>query len=123
MDEKILLGDLIYQLHKKETFYGKQELWSDPFANFSASTKETIAQKESRFVNGLRKKKIIREDIDDVICVLGDWKGVTEGIFFTTKAIYVDSSKNKGKSFRVRYDDITELKYYKWTRRIAYNRL
>lgn len=113
MRDKIVLADAIYQLHKKEPFYRESKFWSEPFANFSASTKETIEEKAPRFVKDLKKKQIIREEIDDLICILGDWASVCEGIIFTTKAIYVNTPKNDPKKFRVRYDDITELNLLK----------
>ena len=94
-------------------------MWSSPFATFSASTKESISQKAPKFIKDLKGKKILREDIEDLICVLGDWDTVAEGIFFTTKAIYVSSPKNKEKRFRVRYDDIIELKHYPGIRELA----
>ena len=55
-----------------------------------------------------------------MICVLGDWDNVDtcEGIFFTTKAIYVNSPKNDEKRFRVRYDDIKELDLLKLTNKL-----
>lgn len=111
-NDHILLGDFIYQLHKKEPFYGKSIAWSSPICVFSASTEKTIAQKIPKFIRDLKNKKILREDVDDLICVLGDWTEVAEGIFFTSKAIYVNSPKNQDKKFRVRYDDITSMTYY-----------
>ena len=111
MNERELLGDVIYQLHKKYPLYGEKSLWSSPFASFSASTKKSISEKVPKFIKDLKAKKILREDTDDLICVLGDWDSVSEGIFFTTKALYVNSPKNHSKKFRVRYDDITKLTY------------
>ena len=119
MNEKELLADVVYQIHKKYSFYGEKSMWSSPFATFSASTKESISQKAPKFIKDLKGKKILREDIEDLICVLGDWDTVAEGIFFTTKAIYVSSPKNKEKRFRVRYDDIIELKHYPGIRELA----
>ena len=119
MDEKTLFGDVIYQIHKKYSFYGQNKMWSSPFATFSASTNETISQKAPKFIEDLKNKKIIREDIEDLICILGDWYTVAEGIFFTTKAIYINSPKNQDKKFRVRYDDIVEIKHYLSIQEIA----
>lgn len=111
MNDALLLGDFIYQLHKKYPFYGEKQFWSSPFATFSASTSETISQKAPKFIKVLKREGILREDIDDLICILGDWKDISEGVFFTSKAIYVNSPKNKDERFRVRYDDIVKLKY------------
>lgn len=61
MSEKELLGDVIYQLHKKYSFYGQKKMWASPVATFSVSTKESIAQKMPKFIKDLEKKKIIRE--------------------------------------------------------------
>lgn len=112
IDERMILGDFIYQLHKREPFYGQKSFWSEPLCVFSASTQESIAEKVPKFIKSLREKKILREDINDLICVLGDWNEIAEGIFFTSKAIYVNSPKNEDKKFRVRYDDITDMTYY-----------
>jgi|LSQX01.3.fsa_nt_gb uncharacterized protein YcfJ len=119
MDEKLLLADVIYQFHKKYSFYGEPKLWSSPIAIFSASTSETIQQKIPKFIKDLQSKKILREDVDDLICILGDWDSIAEGIFFTSKAIYVNSPKNQDKRFRVRYDDITQLKYFSAIKELA----
>lgn len=111
-DQKTVLADYIYQLHKRLPFYGKSALWSDPVCSFSASTKETLAQKHPKLISALKETKMIREGTDDLICVLSDWSTVAEGLFFTSKALYVQSPKNETKKFRVRYDDITEMIYY-----------
>lgn len=115
MRDKFVLADAIYQLHKRESFYRESKFWSEPFASFSASTEETIEEKASRFVKYLKKKQIIREDLSDLICILGDWASVDtcEGIIFTTKALYVNTPKNDPKKFRIRYDDITKLELLK----------
>lgn len=115
MDEKVILGDFIYQLHKKEPFYRDESGWAEPFACFSASTKETIAQKAPRFISDLKEQRILREPIDDLICILGDWANIEtcEGIMFTTKAMYMNSPKNEYKKFRIRYDDIKEMTLFK----------
>lgn len=119
MDEKVLFADVIYQFHKKYSFYGDSKIWSSPFAIFSASTDKTILQKAPKFIKDLKNKKILRENIEDLICVLGDWGNVAEGIFFTSKAIYVNSPKNQDKRFRVRYDDIIKLKFYTGIKELA----
>lgn len=114
MNRKNILGDFIYQLHKKEPFYKAKTVWSDPFASFSNSNGKKISEKVPKFIKDLKDKKILREPIDDLICVLGDWETVCEGIFFTTKAIYMNSPKNgKDKKFRIRYDDIQTINLYK----------
>lgn len=114
-----LLGDYIYQLHKKVPFYGKKMAWSDPVCVFSASTDKKISQKIPKFITPLKEKKILREDIDDLICVLGDWETVAEGIVFTSVAMYVDTPKNQTKKFRIRYDDITSIGYFNSLRELT----
>lgn len=57
------------------------------------------------------KAGFIQEQRSDVICILGDWENVAEGIIFTDKALYVKSPKNRSKSFRVGYNEITKIKY------------
>lgn len=99
MEEKVLLGDFIYQLHKKRSFYGESKLWAKPFACFSASTDETIAQKAPKFIEDLKSKKLLREDIDDLICVLGDWETVAEGIFLQPKQFILNRLKIRIKIF------------------------
>lgn len=112
MNDKILLGDFIYQLHQVHSFYGESTFFSNISACFSGSTKKTISQKIPKLIKGLKQSHILKEDIDDLICVLADWADIAEGIFFTTKAVYVDSPKNAMRRFRVRYDDIVKLKLY-----------
>ncbi|WP_242850063.1 hypothetical protein [Clostridium polynesiense] len=112
MEEKVLLADVIYQFHKKYSFYGKSKTWSNPIALFSASKDKTISQKVPEFIKSLENTKILREDIEDIICILGDWDHVAEGIIFTSKAMYVNSPKNRPKKFRIRYDDIIKFKHY-----------
>lgn len=109
MDERLLLADFIYQVHYTYSFTGKKKSWSSPTTAFSASGEGSIRQQLPEFIDSLENKKVLREEIEDLICVLADWKRVAEGIYFTTKAIYIDTPKNKKKYFRVRYDDIVEL--------------
>lgn len=115
MLEKIKLADFIYQVNMIESFSMKTNSWgwSCPAKSFYSPKCEDIETQIPKFVKDLKEKKIIREDIKDLICTLCDWETNAEGIFFTSKAIYVNSSKNKLKKFRIRYDDITELKCYK----------
>ena len=86
MNEKELLADVVYQIHKKYSFYGEKSMWSSPFATFSASTKESISQKAPKFIKDLKGKKILREDIEDLICVLGDWEYCGRRYFFYYKS-------------------------------------
>lgn len=120
MDYKAILSDLIYQIHKKESFYKEIGFWAEPFVTFSASNERTVADKAPEFVRDLKKKQILREDVSDLICILGEWENldICEGIFFTTTAIYVNSPKNEEKRFRVRYDDIKELDLLKLTNKL-----
>lgn len=59
----------------------------------------------------MQNKKMITEGVDAVICILGDWESVAEGIVFTDRGMYVNSPKNEDKKFKVRYDEITDLIY------------
>ena len=61
----------------------------------------------------LRKSGAISEGTDAVICILGDWESVAEGIIFTNHAMYVQTPKNSNKKFKVRYDEIRNLRYEK----------
>lgn len=62
-------------------------------------------------MDALMKAGFVKEKRSDVICILGDWENVAEGIIFTDKAMYVNSPKNRSKRFRVGYDEIAKLIY------------
>ena len=113
MSVNLRLADFIYQLNSVECFRNNSSLWSSPMVEFYCSECREIELQRPKFIKELKGKKIIREDICDLICILCDWESVAEGIFFTSKAMYVNSPKNKVKSFRIRYDDIVEMILFK----------
>jgi len=106
MDKKKVLEKVIYQINEANPFYINSPLWSDPFSGFSYNQ-----TRSSAFMDALMKRNIIVESRSNVICILGDWRKVAEGIFFTDEAIYVNTPKNSIKTFRLAYDEIVELKY------------
>lgn len=107
MHTKEDLAKLIYEIDQASAFFIASTGWSVPITGFSHDQTRSI-----KFMDALMKKSIIKEKRSDVICVLGDWDTVAEGIFFTDKALYVNSPKNKqSKTFRAAYDEITRLDY------------
>src|SRR5690606_16176841 len=94
------------EINEASPFHIQTPLWSDPFSGFSHNQTRL-----SKFMDALMKKNIVRESRPNVICVLGDWRNVAEGIFFTDQALYVNTPKNSMKQFRLRYDEIKEIKY------------
>ncbi len=112
MTSKAILADFICQLNNRCSFRGQATLWSTPILYFSGCGGSPATVAIPKFVKDLQAKNILREDINDLICVLGDWDNVADGIFFTDQAIYVSSPKNQDKSFRIRYDDISDLILY-----------
>lgn len=106
MHSKETLEKLIFQINQASPFYLTSKAWSSPIYGFSYNQ-----TRNSKFMDALMKKGIIKERRSDVICILGDWPSVAEGIFFTDKAMYVSSPKNSSKSFRVEYGEIKSLEY------------
>lgn len=104
---KDILEEVIYKINAESPFFLKDRMWSAPTVGFSYNNSIGIG-----LMDTLMKANIVREKRDDVICVLADWKTVAEGIFFTDKAMYVNSPKNETKHFSVRYNEIEELRYY-----------
>ena len=118
MYSKDILEEVIYKIHKEFSFYGDPPRWSVPFDYFSYLSEDSFSVKHPKFKKKLKESGIIKEDISDLICVLGEWTEVAEGIFFTSKAMYLNSPKNTLKTFRVAYKDITQLKLYKKSREL-----
>ncbi|WP_211228772.1 hypothetical protein [Desulfovibrio cuneatus] len=121
MNNHLLLADFIYQLNTIEWFRKSSSLWSSPMVEFYCSECKSIEEQRPKFISKLKEKKIIREDLCTLICILCDWDVVAEGIFFTSKAIYVSSPKNKTKNFRIRYDDITKMTLFKSSNELIVN--
>lgn len=107
---KEILEEVIYKIDKESPFDLNGSKWSSPTVGFSYDKSRSV-----KFMNALMKANIIREKREDVICILGDWESVAEGIIFTDKAIYVNSPKNETKKFSARYNEIEELKYYSYS--------
>ena len=107
MQGKEILAEFLFSLNEISGFRCGSTFWSEPTLGFSHD--RSLPRK---FVKELQKNKMITEGVDNVICILGDWISVAEGIIFTDRAIYVNSSKNLDKKFKVRYDEITELTYF-----------
>jgi hypothetical protein len=106
MPNKKYLEEVIYRINEKNSFFLRAKGWSSPSYGFSYNQSRSV-----KAMDALMKSGFIKEGRSDVICILGDWENVAEGIYFTHKAIYVNSPKNESKKFRVSYDDIHELKY------------
>ncbi len=108
--KKSELEEFIYELNNNNEFFIYKPSWASPTVGFSYDKSRSI-----KFMNELMKKNLIKEDRQDVICILADWENVAEGIFFTDKAIYVDSPKNQRRKFRVSYDEIESVIYKGYT--------
>jgi hypothetical protein len=106
MHDKKYLEEIIYKINEKNSFFLTAKGWSVPSCGFSYDQSRSV-----KAMDALMKSGFIKESRSNVICILGDWETVAEGIYFTDKAIYVNSPKNESKKFRVSYDDIHELKY------------
>lgn len=106
MHSKTYLEKVIYEIHQASSFFLTSRAWSFPTHGFSYDQSRSI-----KYMDALMKSGLIKEARSDVICILGDWENVAEGIIFTDKALYVKSPKNRSKHFRVCYHDITALNY------------
>ena len=104
--EKTVLAEFIYKLGTEVSyFYCGGYKWSYPSCGYSYND-----SLPSKFMVALGKSDILREPLADVICVLGDWESVVEGIVFTGKSLYVKTPKNKSNpEFHLSYDEITGL--------------
>ncbi len=109
--DKDVLAEFLYRLNVENQFLLKAPLWSSPQAGFlyDGSFPRDFSVD---FISGLSEKKVVPVS-EDIIGVLADWNtGSVEGLFFTDKALYVNSPKNKAdKKFKVRFDKIRELEY------------
>ncbi len=104
---KEILEEVIYKINKSSSFLINTNGWIAPKIGFSFDR-----SRNSKYLDSLMKLNFVKEKREDVICILGDWEVVAEGIIFTDKAMYVNSPKNEMRKFSVRYDEIEELKYY-----------
>lgn len=104
---KEIMEEFIYKINGESPFLLQSKIWSSPVVGFSYNKSRSI-----KFMDALMKANIVKENREDVICILADWETVAEGIFFTDKAMYVNSPKNETKRFSVRYNEIDEIKYY-----------
>lgn len=106
MYDKAALGEFIFALNQTSGFCLGGSFWSTPVVGFSYD--HSLPRK---FIKELQKEKMLSEGTDAVICILGDWESVAEGIIFTDRAMYVNTPKNEDRKFKVRYDEITDLIY------------
>lgn len=106
MQSKEILAEFIFELNETSGFNCGSTFWSVPVAGFSYD--HSLPPK---FINELKKSNLLSEGTEKIICILGDWESVAEGIIFTDRAMYVNSPKNEDKKFKVRYDEITDLVY------------
>ena len=108
MLDKKTLGEFIYKLDAANTFLRKTSLWSAPVKGFSYDN-----SLPAKYMEALKKETWFKDNPEDVICILGDWESVAEGIVFTDKTVYLSSPKNSEKKFKVSYKEITSLNYNK----------
>jgi hypothetical protein len=110
MYRKLFLNELIYRVSERNPFIynGKGWFsWSSPRVEFAYDN-----SLEEQFLRLLTKKHFIRESQEDVLCALRNRPNVVEGIFFTTQAMYVDTTRNGiNKRFKVRYANIKKMEY------------
>lgn len=108
--DKTVLEEFIYRMAKdtKQHTLLYSGGWSSPVVGFSFDN-----SLPSKFTSALSKASFFNESISDIICVFGDWPSVAEGIIFTANRMYVNSPKNKDRSFSIKYKDISRLGYYR----------
>ena len=105
--KKAIIEEFIYRLVKDANqntiLKNKVFQWASPIIGFSYDN-----SLPSKFVQELLKKPFFKENKDKIICVMGEWDSVAEGIILTDESIYVNSPKNKDKQYSVRYDKIKD---------------
>lgn len=106
MKQRDILAEFIYRLNEKAKFLIQNPFWSQPFVGFSFDS-----SLPPKFLKALEKGGLLTEGTDAVICILGEWGEVAEGIIFTDRAMYLSSPKNSQKKLKVRYCEITRLRY------------
>ncbi|MGN1115494.1 MAG: hypothetical protein ACI4TH_02890, partial [Candidatus Ornithomonoglobus sp.] len=106
MNKNEFLAKTLEELNQSSNFLTKSLLFSYPSIGFSYS--ESLPEKALKAaLNGTLNS--VEEC--DVIGILCDWSEISEGIFFTVDAMYVDSPKNSPKKFVIKYDEIQDVKY------------
>lgn len=110
--KKVIIEEFIYKLknnmNQNIILQNKLFQWSSPVVGFSYNK-----SLPSKFVKELCKKDFFKETANNIICIMGDWENVAEGIILTNETIYVNSPKNKDKPFSVKYEKIKRLAYYR----------
>ena len=104
---KHVLEELIYNINAASPFLIKTAGWSAPVVGFSFDK-----SLNPKFMAALMKARFSDERDSEIICILGDWESVAEGIVFSRSRLIVNSPKNEFKQFAVKYSDISALKFY-----------
>lgn len=108
LHSKEVLAELAYKMNELAPFEQPTGLfsWCSPTVGFSYNNSLPYD-----FMKALKKIDNLPIQIDNVICVLGDWKNVAEGIILTDTCIFCNSQKNGGEHFCVFYKDIKGTRY------------
>lgn len=106
MYSKEVLERVIFQIHKTKPLLLFAEADSTPIYGFSHDHSRNTA-----FMDVLMNQGFIQEERANVICILSDSESLAQGIFFTDKALYVNSARNKTGPFHAKYDEIRGLVY------------
>lgn len=108
---KSVLEEFIYRMAQdtnQHTLLPIKKFWARPVTGYSFD--HSLPEK---FTTILCKQSFFTSSKSDIICIFGDWETVAEGIIFTSNTLYVNSPKNKDKSFSVKYNEIHRLGYYR----------
>ena len=104
---KSVLEEFIYRMAQdtnQHTLLPIKKFWASPVTGYSFN--HSLPEK---FTTVLCKQSFFTSSKSDIICIFGDWETVAEGIIFTSDTLYVNSPKNKDKSFSVKYNEIHRL--------------
>ena len=86
--KKAIIEEFIYRLikdkEKNVILKDKVLQWSTPVIGFSYN--KSLPEK---FVKNLSGQSFFKEPIENIICIMGDWESVAEGIILTNESIYV----------------------------------
>lgn len=102
------LEKIIYDIDETSSFYLQSVPNSSPHFSFSYQNSIELDAEAYAFISD-----IINEDINSIICILCDKSSSLEGMYFTDKAIYSNSTFNSTKNFNVKYEDIKSINYDK----------